>query len=66
MCFPTEMRGNLQPAPVSTLYYEDMEVPDQDLPMDLQEAFGFLDLMDSCASNQVCFYLCHDIMSTDR
>ncbi|KAK9980359.1 hypothetical protein ABG768_013725 [Culter alburnus] len=50
-----EMRGNLQPAPVSTLYYEDMEVPDQDLPMDLQEAFGFLDLMDSCASNQVEF-----------
>ncbi|ROL51477.1 Rho GTPase-activating protein 30 [Anabarilius grahami] len=50
-----EMKGNLQPAPVSTLYYEDMEVPDQDLPMDLQEAFGFLDLMDSCASNQVEF-----------
>ncbi|XP_056125576.1 rho GTPase-activating protein 30 [Rhinichthys klamathensis goyatoka] len=49
-----EMRRNL-PAPVSPRFYEDMEFPDQDLPMDLQEAFGFLDSMDNCASNQVEF-----------
>ncbi|XDV28367.1 hypothetical protein PO909_031694, partial [Leuciscus waleckii] len=50
-----EMRGNPLPAPVSPRFYEDMEFQDQDLPLDLQEAFGFLDSMDNSASNQVEF-----------
>uniref|UniRef100_A0A9J7XFS9 Si:dkeyp-68b7.12 n=1 Tax=Cyprinus carpio carpio TaxID=630221 RepID=A0A9J7XFS9_CYPCA len=50
-----DMRGNLHQEPVSPNYYEDMEFPDPDLPMDFQEAFGFLDSMDSCAANQVEF-----------
>ncbi|XP_039517036.1 rho GTPase-activating protein 30 [Pimephales promelas] len=49
-----EMKGN-HPAPASPRFYEDMEFPDQELPMDLQEAFGFLDSMDNSASNQVEF-----------
>ncbi|XP_016391345.1 midasin-like [Sinocyclocheilus rhinocerous] len=50
-----EMRGNLHQEPISPHYYEDMEFPDPDLPLDFQEAFGFLDLMDSCAANPVEF-----------
>ncbi|XP_016420990.1 stress response protein nst1 [Sinocyclocheilus rhinocerous] len=50
-----DMRGNLHQEPVSPHFYEDMEFPDPDLPLDFQEAFGFLDSMDSCAANQVEF-----------
>ncbi|XP_043072643.1 rho GTPase-activating protein 31 [Puntigrus tetrazona] len=50
-----DMRGNLSQEPVSPHYYEDMEFPDPDLPLDFQEAFGFLDSMDSCAVNPVEF-----------
>ncbi|XP_016352721.1 dentin sialophosphoprotein-like [Sinocyclocheilus anshuiensis] len=50
-----EMRGNLHQEPISPHYYEGMEFPDPDLPLDFQEAFGFLDLMDSCAANPVEF-----------
>ncbi|XP_052391142.1 rho GTPase-activating protein 30 [Carassius gibelio] len=50
-----EMRGNLHQEPISPNYYEDMEFPEPDLPLDFQEAFGFLDSMDSCAGNTVEF-----------
>uniref|UniRef100_A0A672T6I2 Rho GTPase-activating protein 30-like n=1 Tax=Sinocyclocheilus grahami TaxID=75366 RepID=A0A672T6I2_SINGR len=53
-----EMRGHLHQEPISQHYYEDMEFPDPDLPLDFQEAFGFLDLMDSCAANPVCSCMC--------
>ncbi|XP_051554565.1 rho GTPase-activating protein 30-like [Myxocyprinus asiaticus] len=57
-----DMRGHLNQessaahwgtdCPLSPIY---AEFPDQDFPLDFQEAFGFLDLMDSSASNQVEF-----------
>uniref|UniRef100_A0A672RFV3 Rho GTPase-activating protein 30-like n=2 Tax=Sinocyclocheilus grahami TaxID=75366 RepID=A0A672RFV3_SINGR len=50
-----DMRGNLHQEPDSPHFYEDMEFPDPDLPLDFQEAFGFLDSMDSCTANQVEF-----------
>uniref|UniRef100_A0A9J8A591 Si:dkeyp-68b7.12 n=1 Tax=Cyprinus carpio carpio TaxID=630221 RepID=A0A9J8A591_CYPCA len=50
-----EMRGNLHQEPISPHYYEDMEFPEPDLPLDFQEAFGFLDSMESCAANPVEF-----------
>ncbi|XP_073704484.1 uncharacterized protein [Garra rufa] len=50
-----DMRGNHHQEPASPHFYEDMEFPDPDLPLDFQEAFGFLDSMDSCAANQVEF-----------
>ncbi|XP_051985478.1 rho GTPase-activating protein 31-like [Xyrauchen texanus] len=46
-----DMRGHLN-YPLPSVY---VECPDQDFPLDFQEAFGFLDLMDSSASNQVEF-----------
>ncbi|XP_050992324.1 rho GTPase-activating protein 30 [Labeo rohita] len=48
-----DMRGNHHQELASPHYYEDMEFPD--LPMDFQEAFGFLDSIDSCAAHQVEF-----------
>ncbi|KAL1281139.1 hypothetical protein QQF64_015739 [Cirrhinus molitorella] len=48
-----DMRGNHHQEPASPNYYEDMEFPD--LPLDFNEAFGFLDSMDSSAANQVEF-----------
>ncbi|XP_052404777.1 rho GTPase-activating protein 30 [Carassius gibelio] len=50
-----EMRGNLHREPISAHYYEDMEFPETDLPLDFQEAFGFLDSMESGTSNPVEF-----------
>ena len=32
------------------------EEPDSQLPLDFQDTFGFLDLMDSSAYSQVCVY----------
>ncbi len=54
------MRGILHQEPVSPHFYEEMEFPEPDLPLDFQEAFGFLDSMDSGAGNPVCSCLCDD------
>lgn len=37
---------------------EEDDEQDQDCPLDFQDTFGFLDLMDSSVSSQVCMCLC--------
>lgn len=52
--FCTDMRGHLHQAQVISADQREM---DEFSEQDVQDAFGFLDMMDSCMSNQVCVWI---------